>query len=73
MEAVDPDTGRNAPFFHPRTQKWEDHFEWIAGGAEIKGKTGEGRATVAALNMNHPDVVAARRLWCIAGWHPPHD
>jgi hypothetical protein len=72
-EAIDPDTGRNARFFHPRTQKWEEHFEWIAGGAEIKGKTEQGRATVAALSMNHPDVVAARRLWCLAGWHPPQD
>ncbi len=46
---------------------------WIEGGVSILGKTAKGRATVAALNMNHPDVVLARRLWVSAGWHPPCD
>ncbi|WP_437932555.1 HNH endonuclease signature motif containing protein [Sorangium sp. So ce291] len=73
VEAVDPDTGAVAPFFNPRTQRWIEHFEWVEGGARIRGRTREGRATVAALNMNHPDIVAARRLWCLAGWHPPSD
>lgn len=73
MSAVDPDTRIAAPLFNPRTQRWADHFEWIEGGALIRGKTREGRATVIGLNMNHPVVVAARRLWCVAGWHPPSD
>ena len=73
VEAIDPDTGGMAPFFNPRAQSWGEHFVWVEGGAEIRGKTREGRATVVALNMNHPDVVAARRLWCLAGWHPPSD
>jgi hypothetical protein len=37
----------------------------------IRGKTPQGRATVVALQMKHQDIVAARRLWVIAGWHPP--
>jgi hypothetical protein len=41
------------------------------GGALIEGITEVGRATVAALNMNHPDIVATRRLWLDVGWHPP--
>jgi len=34
-----------------------------------------GRATVAALNLNNPYIVPARRLWVLAGWHSPdpHD
>jgi len=48
-------------------------FEWIEGGTVIRGKTPKGRATVAALNVNHPDMVSARRLWAIAGWHPSVD
>ncbi|MFQ5592915.1 MAG: hypothetical protein ACE5HA_02075 [Anaerolineae bacterium] len=46
---------------------------WIEEGAVIQGITATGRATVSALQMNHPDVVAVRRLWVIAGWHPPQD
>jgi hypothetical protein len=32
-----------------------------------------GRATVAALNMNHPLIVEARYRWVQVGWHPPQD
>jgi hypothetical protein len=37
----------------------------------IVGLTSVGRATVEALKMNNPYIVPARRLWIIAGWHPP--
>jgi len=73
IEAVDPESSATVPLFNPRTEQWDDHFEWTEGGTVIRGKTPKGRATVAALNMNHPDIVAARRLWVIAGWHPPAD
>lgn len=73
IEAVDPDTGKVAPLFNPRIQRWEEHFGWVDGGALVRGKTPEGRATVAALSMNNAQVVAARRLWCSVGWHPPID
>jgi len=73
IEAVDPETGEMTLLFNPRTQRWRDHFVWIEEGAVIQGITATGRATVSALQMNHPDVVAVRRLWVIAGWHPPQD
>lgn len=73
QEAPDPESGVVVSLFNPRTELWVEHFEWIEDGAIIQGKTPAGRATVAALNMNHPDVVAARRLWVAAGWHPPTD
>ena len=73
IEAVDPKSAAAVPLFDPRTEQWAGHFEWTEGGTVIRGKTPKGRATVAALNMNHPDIVAARRLWVIAGWHPPVD
>jgi len=73
IEAVDSESAATVPFFNPRTEQWDDHFEWIEGGTVIRGKTPKGRATIAALNMNHPDIVTARRLWVIAGWHPPTD
>ncbi len=70
-EAIDPETGVTVLLFNPRTELWDEHFEWIEEGAVIRGKTPKGRATVALLNMNHNDVVTTRRLWVSAGWHPP--
>ena len=73
QEAIDPESKAIVPLFNPRKDQWEEHFEWIEEGAIIRGKAPRGRATVTALNMNHPDLVAARRLWITAGWHPPKD
>ncbi|HQY93354.1 HNH endonuclease [Caldilinea sp.] len=71
IHALDPETGNLAPLFHPNEQIWREHFGWLESGAIITGKTPIGRATVAALDMNHPDAVATRRLWITVGWHPP--
>jgi len=71
LQASDPETAALVGLFHPRLDSWPDHFEWVEAGAVIQGKSARGRATVDTLQMNHPDIVAARRLWVIAGWHPP--
>jgi len=71
--ALDPQTGKVSPLFHPNEQAWHEHFRWLENGAVIVGTTPVGRATVVALDMNHPDVVATRRLWITVGWHPPLD
>jgi hypothetical protein len=73
-EAADPQTGSIVALFHPRQQKWHDHFEWIDGGLHIRGKTAVGRATIAALKLNEdPDALLVRSYWIQAGWHPPHE
>jgi hypothetical protein len=66
-------TGESVLLFHPRRQQWSEHFYWSEDGSEIIGLTPVGRATVAALNMNHPDIVEARRRWAKVGWHPPQE
>lgn len=71
IDAIDPKTGETVPLFNPRTDKWLEHFIWADEGAFIEGITQVGRATVEALKMNHPDIVAARRMWIDVGWHPP--
>lgn len=71
IEAPDPGSGKISLLFNPRTQVWAEHFVWLDGGATIAGMTACGRATVTALHVNDPDVVAARRLWIAVGWHPP--
>ncbi len=70
-QAVDPQTGESAPLFSPRTQEWQIHFTWNADLTEVVGVTPIGRATVAALQLNRPMLVRARRRWLLAGWHPP--
>src|SRR5262249_22882967 len=39
--------------FHPRRDRWADHF--ILRGPRIEGLTDIGRATILVLGMNDPD------------------
>ncbi len=71
--AKDPLGGEVVALFHPRTQDWSEHFAWVDGGAQIFGLTAVGRATVVALQLNRILLVASRRKWVSAGWHPPKD
>ena len=72
-EAVDPVTGEGVRLFNPRTQRWSDHFSWSADTTRIESTTPVGRATIIALRMNQPIIVAARGRWSRVGWHPPTD
>ena len=73
VQAQDPLTGEFVPLFHPRQQLWREHFCWSDDGSNVQGLTPTGRATVTALNMNHPVIVEARRRWVQVGWHPPRN
>jgi hypothetical protein len=55
--------------FHPRQDKWSEHFAWRR--ALIVGVTPTGRATVALLAMNHPDYVLLRESLIEEGTSPP--
>ncbi|MBW4420731.1 MAG: HNH endonuclease [Myxacorys californica WJT36-NPBG1] len=70
-EAPDPLTGKIVPLFNPRVQQWSEHFAWNLDATRVEGQTPVGRATVAALRMNNPIIVAARSRWVISDWHPP--
>lgn len=62
--------GRPHPLFHPRTQRWEEHFQFNPETAELQGLTGVGRATVARLRMNSDFQLRARRHWRVLGLYP---
>jgi hypothetical protein len=66
--APDPATGNEAPLFHPRREVWEHHFRW--DGVRVLGLTPTGRATVAALGMNRPLILAIRREEAARSRHP---
>jgi len=67
----DPLTGEIVALFHPRQQRWQDHFAWSDNGEEIIGRTACGRATVIELRLNNEVALIVRRNWVKVGWHPP--
>jgi hypothetical protein len=73
IHAVDPITETRVNLFNPRTQSWNEHFEFSQDKTEIVGRTACGRATVKALRLNYEPAVNARRVWVSAGWYPPED
>jgi 5-methylcytosine-specific restriction endonuclease McrA len=68
--AHDPQTGRVAPLFHPRRQRWTRHFAWSEDFLVIIGRTATGRATVEALHLNRPELINLRRALRAIGEHP---
>ncbi|MEZ4865120.1 MAG: HNH endonuclease signature motif containing protein [Caldilineaceae bacterium] len=69
--AIDLVTGKDEPIFHPRPQLWSDHFRW--DGLSATGLTPTGRATVAALDMNRPVILAIRAEESFFHRHPPDE
>lgn len=70
-EAIDPITGEIAPLYHPRQQKWSDHFSWNEDFSLIIGITTIGRVTVETLQLNREGLVNLRRVLYMANEHPP--
>lgn len=68
---IDPRTSRLVQLFHPRLDRWEDHFRWSSTATRIIGRTAVGRATVEGLRLNRANLVHARRLWVRYNLHPP--
>jgi hypothetical protein len=52
-------TGNLIALFHPRQDRWRDHFEW--SGANLTGKTRIGEITIQVLAINEPDFLAVRK------------
>jgi len=58
VAGIDPPTGQMTPLFHPRQDRWVDHFEW--SGPTLVGKTAVGRATIVVLGINLPENLELR-------------
>ncbi len=72
-EGFDSVTNSTVPIFNPRTENWNEHFEWSDNFTKIVGKTPIGRATVTELHLNKERIVGVRKNWVAVGWHPPKD
>jgi len=68
MTGIDPVSGEESNLFNPRTQKWVEHFRW--DGPTACGLTATGAATIAALKLNRPLILAIRGEESIRGRHP---
>lgn len=71
IEVADPDSNETVSLFHPRKDRWTEHFRW--DGYRIIGVTLIGRATVFALNLNHARRLLIREAEELFGFFPPTD
>jgi len=69
-EAIDSLTGAMAVLYHPRRDRWTEHFAWDEDYLVMIGLTPTGRATVEKLELNRKGVVNLRRLLQESGLHP---
>jgi HNH endonuclease len=67
----DPLSGEIVGLFHPRQQRWTEHFAWNEDATLILGLSRVGRATVEALQLNRVGLVNLRRILSAVGEHPP--
>jgi hypothetical protein len=60
LSAIDPDSGKVVTLYHPRKDRWDEHFE--LRGSRVVGRTGLGRATAKLLAMNYLPRVELRSM-----------
>jgi len=65
---IDPETKIEVPLFNPRRDVWSQHFRWE--GVRVIALTAAGRATIEALALNRPMILAIRREEVALGRHP---
>ena len=68
VAAIDTGTGEAIRLFHPRLQRWSDHFR--IHGAMIESLTREGEVTARLLRFNHAGRIVERTILQSAGQYP---
>ena len=63
----DAQTKTEVRLFHPRQDRWDEHFVWE--DTQLIGLTDIARATIAALDMNRPLILAIRAEEILLGRH----
>jgi hypothetical protein len=59
IASIGPATGAISELFHPRRDKWDQHFTHTSSGS-IVALTPQGRATIRLLQLNRPDRMRER-------------
>lgn len=65
LTSIYPNTGEIVPLYHPRQDRWLEHFSLI--NAEVIPLTAKGRATVRLLQLNRSERIEERKLLMEAG------
>jgi len=65
LTSIDPETGAVVLLYHPRRDRWGEHFQ--LDGARIIPRTPTGRATTRLLQLNRSERLAERELLILAG------
>ena len=72
--AVDPQSQQRVPIYHPRQDRWSDHFLWSEDALTIVPISATGRATIKRLQLNRTGAVNVRRaLLALGEEHPPEE
>lgn len=58
LTGIDPLTDTVTPLFHPRQQRWDEHFHWER--CQVIGQTAVGRTTIRVLCMNSDEQLELR-------------
>ena len=69
LDIIDPQTDKTVTIFNPRQQIWNEHFAW--DDVSAVGLTDIGRATIYALSLNRPTMLAIRTEEKLLNRHPP--
>jgi len=69
----DPESQSLVPLYHPRKDRWSEHFVWDEDYTRLIGLSPTGRATIIALHLNRVGVVNLRWALFMLGLHPPED
>ncbi|MGA1263526.1 MAG: hypothetical protein ACO331_06410, partial [Prochlorothrix sp.] len=56
--------------YHPRKDRWADHFVLDSSTGEIRPLTGVGQVTIQLLNFNRSQAVKLRHTLISAGLSP---
>jgi HNH endonuclease len=70
LTGSDPESHAVVRLFHPREDRWEEHFQVGIQSGEIVGCSPVGRATVTRLEMNSMAQMTARQQWMRLGFFP---
>ena len=68
--SIDPESGQEERFYHPRQDRWEDHFSVDSNSFEVIALTRIGRVTALCLKINSRAQVTARQFWIQLGLSP---
>jgi len=69
LASLDSQTGQLSRLFHPRQDRWADHFR--LHGAVIEPVSIVGGVTIFLLRLNAPERTAERQLLQELGTYPP--